>query len=60
MCYLMNMDDNLLTAKEVKAYLKVSRQTLYRLEKSGAVQPVKIGTVKRYRQSDIAQQKKIK
>jgi predicted DNA-binding transcriptional regulator AlpA len=56
----MNMDDNLLTAKEVKAYLKVSRQTLYRLEKSGAVQPVKIGTVKRYRQSDIAQQKKIK
>ena len=56
----MTMDDKLLTSKEVKAYLNVSRQTLYRLEKSGAVKPVKIGTVKRYRQSDIAEQKKIK
>jgi excisionase family DNA binding protein len=56
----MTMDEKLLTSKEVKAYLNVSRQTLYRLEKSGAVKPVKIGTVKRYRQSDIAEQKKIK
>lgn len=56
----MDMDDKLLSAKEVKAYLKISRQTLYRLEKSGAVNPVKIGTVKRYRESDIAGRKKIK
>lgn len=59
-CYSMDMDEKLLSAKEVKAYLKISRQTLYRLEKSGAVNPVKIGTVKRYRESDIAGNKKIK
>lgn len=56
----MTMDENLLSGKEVQAYLKVSRQTLWRLEKSGAVQPVKIGTVKRYKQSEITGQKKIK
>ena len=45
---MADMDENLLSSKEVLAYLKIHRQTLWRLEKSGAVQPVKIGTVKRY------------
>jgi sRNA-binding protein len=44
---MADMDDNLLSSKEVLAYLKIHRQTLWRLEKSGAVQPVKIGTVQK-------------
>jgi len=57
---MSDMDDNLLSSKEVIAYLKIHRQTLWRLEKSGAVQPVKIGTVKRYKASEIQGKKKIK
>jgi predicted DNA-binding transcriptional regulator AlpA len=57
---MANMDDNLLSSKEVLAYLKIHRQTLWRLEKSGAVQPVKIGTVKRYKASEIQGKRKIK
>lgn len=57
----MNMnEDELLTAKEALAVLKVHRQTLWRLEQSGAVQPVRIGTVKRYKATEILGQKKIK
>ncbi len=56
----MDVDDNLLSSREVQSYLKVSRQTLWRLEKSGALNPVKIGTVKRYKASEIQGKKKIK
>jgi predicted DNA-binding transcriptional regulator AlpA len=57
---MTDMDDNLLSSKEVLAYLKIHRQTLWRLEKSGAVQPVKIGSVKRYKASEIQGKRKIK
>ena len=57
---MADMDDNLLSSKEVLAYLKIHRQTLWRLEKSGAVQPVKIGSVKRYKASEIQGKRKIK
>ncbi|CAB4145514.1 hypothetical protein UFOVP481_16 [uncultured Caudovirales phage] len=57
---MADMDENLLSSKEVLAYLKIHRQTLWRLEKSGAVQPVKIGTVKRYKASEIQGKRKIK
>ena len=57
---MADMDENLLSSKEVLAYLKIHRQTLWRLEKAGAVQPVKIGTVKRYKASEIQGKKKIK
>jgi predicted DNA-binding transcriptional regulator AlpA len=56
----MDMTDPLLSSQEAKKVLKVSRQTLWRLEKMGAVTPVKIGTVKRYRSSEITGAKKIK
>ena len=56
----MDMNEELLTAKEALAVLKVHRQTLWRLERSGAVQPVRIGTVKRYKAQEILGQKKIK
>lgn len=56
----MDMQDKLLTSKEAQAMLKVSRQTLWRLERSGAVNPVKIGTVKRYKSSDLQGKQKNK
>ncbi len=59
-CYIMDMTDPLLSSQEAQKVLKVSRQTLWRLEKMGAVTPVKIGTVKRYLSSEITGAKKIK
>jgi excisionase family DNA binding protein len=56
----MNMDEQLLTSAEVRARLKVTRQTVWRLEKSGALNPIKVGTVKRFRQSEVDGNKKIK
>jgi len=56
----MDMNDSLLTSKEAQKVLKVSRQTIWRLEKMGAITPVQIGTVKRYRASEITGAKKIK
>lgn len=56
----MDERDELVTSREAQAILKVSRQTLWRLEKSGAVTAVKVGTVKRYKQSEILGNKKIK
>jgi len=56
----MDMTDQLLSSQEAQRFLKVSRQTLWRLEKMGAVTPVRIGTVKRYRSSEITGAKKIK
>jgi predicted DNA-binding transcriptional regulator AlpA len=56
----MDMTDPLLSSQEAQKLLKVSRQTLWRLEKSGAIEPVRIGTVKRYRSSEITGVKKIK
>lgn len=56
----MDVNENLLSGKEVQEYLKVTRQTIWRLEKSGALNPVRIGTVKRYRASEVQGKKKIK
>jgi predicted DNA-binding transcriptional regulator AlpA len=52
--------DKLLTAAEVRATLKVSRQTVWRLEKSGHLNPVKVGTVKRYSEAEVLGKKKTK
>lgn len=56
----MTMDERLLTSKEVQARLKVTRQTIWRLEKQGALNPVKIGTVKRFKASEVEDNRKIK
>ena len=55
-----DMDEELITAAQARAILKVSRQTLWRLEKSGAVTAHKVGTVKRFRKGDITGARKPK
>lgn len=57
---MADMNEQLLTSAEVRARLKVTRQTVWRLEKSGALNPIKVGTVKRFRQSEVDGNKKIK
>lgn len=47
------MSEELLTNKEVRERLKVSRMTVHRLVKAGALNPVKIGTVVRYKASEL-------
>lgn len=49
-----------MTSKEVQARLQVTRQTVWRLEKLGALNPVKIGTVKRFKSSEVEGNRKIK
>lgn len=57
---IMSMDEPLMTSREVQARLKVTRQTVWRLEKQGALNPVKVGTVKRFKRSEVEGQRKIK
>jgi predicted DNA-binding transcriptional regulator AlpA len=52
--------DELLTSTEARAILKVSRQTLWRLEKSGNLTAVKIGPVKRFLASEVRGKRKPK
>lgn len=41
------------TRAEVCAYLNISPSTLYRLERSEAISPVKIGTLTRFSQAEL-------
>lgn len=43
----------LITVGEVRAVLRVSRQTVYNLVARGQLKPVKIGSALRFRESDI-------
>lgn len=52
--------DKLLTPAEVRATLKVSRQTVWRLEKSGHLNPIKVGSVKRYSSDEVLGKKTTK
>ena len=54
------MEDRLMTSKEVQARLQVSRQTVWRLKKIGALNPIKVGTVERFKSSEVEGKRKIK
>lgn len=43
----------LTTAAEAASFLKLSRTTLWRLERAGALQPVRVGRALRFRWSDL-------
>jgi len=45
--------EDLLTVSDVMRALRVSRATLYRQIKAGVIVPVKIGTITRFRASDL-------
>jgi DNA-binding Xre family transcriptional regulator len=47
------MIDNYFTSKELIQILKISRQTLWRLQINKKLIPIKIGTKKLYKESDI-------
>ena len=46
-------DTDLLTVKEVCLILRISRITLYKLTKRGAIPAFKIGRALRYRRGDV-------
>ena len=46
-------DDELLTTKEVLAYLRVTHKTIYRLVKAGRIPCAQIGRHWRFRRSEI-------
>jgi excisionase family DNA binding protein len=45
--------EQMLTAEQVAAAFNVSRWTVYRWRKAGLLPSVKVGYVRRYRESDI-------
>lgn len=45
--------EELLTVKEVMAYLKVSKTTVYKLIDREKIRPIKIGAVTRIKKEDI-------
>lgn len=47
------MEDEILTLKEVAAYLKVAERTLYRLAQDGKLPAFKVGGSWRFRKADI-------
>jgi DNA binding domain, excisionase family len=47
------MDDDILTIKEVARYLRVSERTVYDWAQKGEIPSGKIGTVWRFKKSDI-------
>lgn len=49
------IQNGLATTAEVMAYLRVSRTTLWRLCRTGALQPVRIGRALRYRWAELRQ-----
>lgn len=49
----MQQNDLILTVKDVMTYLKISRQTLHELTKSGQIPSYKVGKAVRYRKDEI-------
>jgi len=49
------LTDEILTLKEVAAYLKVAERTLYRLAQDGKLPAFKVGGSWRFRRADIDQ-----
>lgn len=47
------MDSDVLTVREVAAYLKIKEKTAYRLAAEGKIPGFKVGGSWRFRQSDI-------
>jgi excisionase family DNA binding protein len=47
------MDDDILTIKEVSAYLKLTEKTAYRLAANGEIPGFKVGGSWRFRRADI-------
>jgi excisionase family DNA binding protein len=47
------MDDEILTVREVAAYLKIKEKTAYRLAAEGKIPGFKVGGSWRFRQQDI-------
>jgi excisionase family DNA binding protein len=45
----------LLTVDETAAYLRVDRSTIYRLEREGELQSVRVGRRRRFRPNDLAE-----
>jgi len=45
--------DALMTLGEVAAYLRLSKDTVYRMAQSGKIPASKVGTQWRFRQSDV-------
>ena len=45
--------DTLMTIDEVAAYLRLSKDTVYRMAQSGKIPASKVGTQWRFRQSDV-------
>lgn len=50
-----NMDDTILTIKEVAAYLKVNERTVYRLAASRDIPAFKVGGSWRFRKETLEQ-----
>ncbi len=48
-----SVKEEMLTRKEVCERLQISNPTLHRWVKEGYLKPVKVGSTKRYRESDI-------
>ena len=46
-------DDNLVTAKRASRIVEVTNNTLYRWEKSGYLLPIRIGSKRMYKVSDL-------
>ncbi|MCI5534416.1 MAG: helix-turn-helix domain-containing protein [Firmicutes bacterium] len=47
------MQDKLLTSQQVEEILQVSRVTVYRMAREGALEKVKIGKMVRFKESSI-------
>ncbi len=45
--------ESYLTAEEVSAWLRVGRETVYRMARAGRMPPVRVGRLWRFRKSDI-------
>ena len=51
--FTRTVDDDLVTEKRAKQIMSVSRNTFYRWEKSGYLVPVRIGSKRMYKISDL-------
>ncbi|MEQ8228173.1 MAG: helix-turn-helix domain-containing protein [Rhodospirillales bacterium] len=52
---MRTMDDEILTIKEVAAYLKLTEKTAYRLAAEGGIPGFKVGGSWRFRRGEIEQ-----
>jgi excisionase family DNA binding protein len=55
LCVNADMDDTILTIKEVAAYLKVNERTVYRLAASRDIPAFKVGGSWRFRKETLEQ-----